>query len=219
MDIMNTSLQNTDSLGSAPKERTERLIIRKASEKYAASYCQTFDLVAREGKFLSISSGYALDEMIRFIRACRECGYPQFFLMDEHHNAVGWCDIVRRSDQPDDVGYLGIGIRREYRHNGWGMKLMTAAIHDAQRRGFNEIRLEVRTSNDNAIRTYRRLGFVKIAHQKDGVVTDGVAEDIWIMSLMSRELSHEQFDGERFFAKFPKIKYKFQPSESRGDGA
>lgn len=197
----------------------KEVTIKKSLEKYAVSYCQTFDLVAREGKFLSISSGYSLDEIVRFIRVCRECGYPQFLLINSDNQAVGWCDIVRRSDEPDDVGYLGIGILKEYRHRGLGTQLMTAAINDAKKRGFHEIRLEVRTSNYNAIRTYRRLGFVKIAHIQNGVITDGIAEDIWLMSLMSRELNHDYFDGERFFTKFPKIKYKFTPKEGKGEGA
>lgn len=206
------------NMNTVQNVRPEKMTIKKSSEKYAASYCQTFDCVAREGKFLSISGGYPMDEIIRFIRACRECGYPQFLLINENDLAVGWCDIVRRSNEPDDVGYLGIGILKEYRRRGWGMRLMTAAINDAKKRGFNEIRLEVRTSNFNAIRTYRRLGFVKIAHIKDGVVTDGVAEDVWLMSLMSRELRHGYFDGEKFFSKFSRIKYKFKSKEGKGDG-
>lgn len=215
METMNT-LQKTPFVDNTPAIDLKKITVKKSSEKYAASYTQTFDLVAREGKFLSISSGYSLDEMVRFIRTCRDCGYPQFLLINENDNAVGWCDIVRRSDQPDDVGYLGIGILKEYRHKGLGMKLMTTAINEAKKRGFHEIRLEVRASNVNAIRTYRRLGFVKIAHLKDGVITDGVAEDVWLMSLLSRELNHEHFDGEDFLSRFPKIKYKFKRKE--GDG-
>lgn len=203
-----------DDMNNAQNVKSEKMKIKKSSEKYAASYCQTFDCVAREGKFLSISRGYPMDDIIRFIKACRECGYPQFLLINEDDLAVGWCDIVRRSDEPDDVGYLGIGILKEYRHMGWGMNLMTTTINEAKKRGFNEIRLEVRTSNFNAIRTYRRLGFVKIAHIKDGVVTNGVSEDVWLMSLMSRDIRHENFDGEKFFSRFPGIKYKFKPKES-----
>lgn len=215
MKPMNTS-QDIKRINIMPAIDLNKVKVKKSSEKYAASYTQTFDLVAREGKFLSISSGYSLDEMVRFIRTCRDCGYPQFLLINENDSAVGWCDIVRRSDQPDDVGYLGVGILKEYRHKGLGQKLMTAAINDAKKRGFHEIRLEVRTSNANAIRTYRQLGFVKIAHLKDGVITDGVAEDVWLMSLLSRELNHERFDGEDFLSRFPKIKYKFKPKEGEG---
>ena len=80
-------------------------------------------------------------------------------------------------------------------------------------RGFHEIRLEVRASNTGAIRTYRRLGFVKIAHISDGVVTDGVSEDIWLMSLYARRLAHSGFDGKAFVKNFPRIGYRFQPPE------
>ena len=91
---------------------------------------------------------------------------------------------------------------------GWGSRLMTATIRDARKRGFNEIRLEVRASNYNAIRTYTRLGFVKIAYKSDGVVTDGIPEDVWVMSLYAREITAEGFDRENFFGRFPKVRFK-----------
>lgn len=180
----------------------DELKIVRSSEKYAASYCETFDEVAKEGRFLSISGGYPLEDMLRFIKGCRRCGFPQFLLIEPGGRAVGWCDIVRRSDEPDDVGFLGVGIAKAYRGRGWGAKLMTATIKDAKKRGFNEIRLEVRASNYNAIRTYTRLGFVKIAYKTDGVVTDGVAEDVWLMSLYHRELKTDGFDRTKFFDRF-----------------
>ena len=187
--------------------------IVRSSEKYAVSYCETFDEVAKEGKFLSISGGYPVEDIIRFIGTCRQCGYPQFLLIAPDGRAVGWCDIVRRFDEPDDVGFLGVGIAKRYRGMGWGSRLMTATINDAVKRGFNEIRLEVRASNYNAIRTYTRLGFVKIAYTSDGVVTDGVAEDVWVMSLYCRELHSEGFDRDRFFGRFPKTGFRFIKSD------
>lgn len=187
------------------------LKIVRSSEKYAVSYCETFDEVAKEGKFLSISGGYPLEDIVRFIRICRQCGYPQFLLIEPGGRAVGWCDIVRRSEEPDDVGFLGIGIAKRYRSMGWGSRLMVETINDAKKRGFNEIRLEVRASNFNAIRTYTRLGFVRIAYKSDGVVTDGVAEDIWVMSLFCREISPEGFGRKEFFRRFPKTGFKFKP--------
>lgn len=187
------------------------LKIVRSTEKYAVSYCETFDEVAKEGKFLSISGGYPVEDIIRFIQSCRQCGYPQFLLIEPGGRAVGWCDIVRRSEEPDDVGFLGVGIAKRYRGMGWGSRLMTATIHDAGKRGFNEIRLEVRASNYNAIRTYTRLGFVRIAYKTDGVVTDGVAEDIWVMSLYCRKITAEGFGREDFFKKFPKTGFRFKP--------
>ncbi len=205
-------MRHYDAGGSRGQLKMDELKIVRSSEKYAASYCETFDEVAKEGKFLSISGGYPLEDIIRFIRGCRDCGYPQFLLIAPDDRAVGWCDIVRRCDEPDDVGFLGVGIAARYRGMGWGARLMTATIDDARKRGFNEIRLEVRASNYNAIRTYTRLGFVKIAYQTDGVVTDGVAEDIWVMSLYSRRVRSEGFDRETFFRRFPKTEFVFRKS-------
>lgn len=156
--------------------------IVKASQRYAASYCKTMDLVAREGKFLSVSKGYPLSEIKLFIKICRECGYPQFFLINEDKKAVGWCDIVSRSNEPADVGFLGIGILSEYRNMGWGSRLIDTTVKKALSGEFNEIRLEVRVSNKNAIHTYEKYGFVFLKYLKDGVTTDGVNEDVIVMS-------------------------------------
>lgn len=186
------------------------LKIVKSSKKYANSYCDAMDSVSREGKFLSVNKGYPLPEIIRFIKICRECGYPQYFLINEEDKAVGWCDIVRRSNQPDDVGYLGIGILKPYRNMGWGTKLIDAAIQDAIKRGFNEIRLEVRASNANAIHTYKKYGFVCISYDVDGVTTNGVSEDVWTMSYMARNLESDKFSCDKFFNIFPKIKFKLE---------
>lgn len=185
------------------------LKIVKASKKYAVSYCDTLDSVSREKKFLSISKGYPLHQIIQFIKVCQECGYPQYFLINGDNEAVGWCDIVRRSDEPPDVGYLGIGILKNYRGLGWGTKLMETTINAAKKCGFNEIRLEVRASNGNAIKTYKKFGFVDVGYNKDGVITDGEREDVWIMSYMLRNIISDNFDRHNFFGMFPKIKYHF----------
>lgn len=208
------TLNKADGAVSASSQE-EKLTVRKSSERYIKSYWRTFDCVAREGKFLSISEGYPMKDLIAFIRGCRECGYPQYLLINGRQEAVGWCDIVRRTDEPDDVGFLGVGVLKEYRHRGLGSQLMRTAIDEARRRGFREIRLEVRTSNHNAIRTYRRLGFVKIALRKDGVVTDGAAEDIWVMSLMARELPPTGFKRHSFFAAFHQKPFRFRPTEEK----
>lgn len=184
---------------------TELKIVR-SSPKYTDSYAECFDAVAREGKFLTISHGYPPASMEEFIRGCHACGFPQYFLIDGQKRAVGWCDIVHRRETPDDVGYLGVGLLREYRGRGWGSRLMAATIRDAERRGFREIRLEVRVSNYNAIRTYRRLGFVRIAYQPDGVTTDGVSEDVWLMRLHARRIPRSHFRGDAFFRRFPRVR-------------
>ena len=172
----------------------DELKIVRSTEKYAVSYCETFDEVAKEGKFLSISGGYPVEDIIKFIKTCKQCGYPQFLLVEPGGRAVGWCDIVRRCDEPDDVGFLGVGIAKQYRGMGWGSKLMTATINDAE--------------------TYTRLGFVKVTYRSEGVVTDGVAEDVWVMSLYSRHIAAEGFEREKFFDRFPGVNFRFRRQQA-----
>jgi ribosomal protein S18 acetylase RimI-like enzyme len=53
-------------------------------------------------------------------------------------------------------------VRKEYRGQGIGRKLMNAVIREAGQRQCNRITLEVRNDNDTAQKLYRSLGFEEV---------------------------------------------------------
>ncbi len=69
------------------------------------------------------------------------------------------------------VGYVGdwnsagkgqswnLNVQKEARRKGIGRKLMTALLLEGEKEGINDFTLEVRVSNEPAIKLYKSLGF------------------------------------------------------------
>jgi [ribosomal protein S18]-alanine N-acetyltransferase len=98
--------------------------------------------------------------------------------------------IVLRRDE-EIVGYGGmwrmydeahvttIGVRLDQQHRGYGRILFAALIQSAYDLGAKWITLEVRISNENAIRMYERFAF-KVIGRRRGYYTDN-GEDAIVM--------------------------------------
>lgn len=134
-----------------------------AEERYCTSHAATISAVAREGLYLSNNTGFSYESILYFYKSCRELGYPQYYVVNSEDKAVGWCDIVPRDKTGRKVGYIGVGLRKEYRERGIGTQLMQHAIDHAKEFGFTELRLECRASNKRALYVYEhKLGFHKM---------------------------------------------------------
>jgi len=98
--------------------------------------------------------------------------------------------IVLRKDE-EIVGYAGmwrmydeahvttIGVRHDVQHSGYGRVLFAALVQAAYDMGAKWVTLEVRTSNDNAMRMYEAFGF-KVIGRRKGYYTDN-GEDAIVM--------------------------------------
>ena len=91
----------------------------------------------------------------------------------------------------DIVGYAGmwrmydeahvttIGVRQDLQHQGYGRILFAALVQAAYDMGAKWVTLEVRTSNDNAMRMYENFSF-KVIGRRKGYYTDN-GEDAIVM--------------------------------------
>lgn len=80
----------------------------------------------------------------------------------------------------EDAGYgwlapgvpeLSLSVMRGHRHQGWGRRLLAAALEEARRRGTLRVSLSVEPTNRAAIDLYRSEGFVDVAgREEDGVM-------------------------------------------------
>ncbi|HUY74547.1 MAG TPA: ribosomal protein S18-alanine N-acetyltransferase [Candidatus Dormibacteraeota bacterium] len=99
---------------------------------------------------------------------------------------------VRSSDfDPTIVGYGGmwrmydeahvttIGVRHDLHHHGYGRILFAGLVQAAYDMGAKWVTLEVRTTNDNAMRMYEGFGF-KVIGRRKGYYTDN-GEDAIVM--------------------------------------
>lgn len=73
--------------------------------------------------------------------------------------AVLWCVV--------DQGELAnIAVRPELRGRGLGARLLDEVLAAARRRGVTQLYLEVRDSNDAALRLYERFGFREVGRRR-----------------------------------------------------
>jgi [ribosomal protein S18]-alanine N-acetyltransferase len=102
--------------------------------------------------------------------------------------------LRREGEDPSEdeiVGYAGmwrmydeahvttIGVRHDLQHSGYGRILFAALVQAAYDMGAKWITLEVRTSNENAMRMYEGFGF-KVIGRRRGYYTDN-GEDAIVM--------------------------------------
>ncbi|MBV9576326.1 MAG: ribosomal protein S18-alanine N-acetyltransferase [Gammaproteobacteria bacterium] len=83
---------------------------------------------------------------------------------------------------------LNLAVTHEYQHQGFGRKLMEAALMYAKKAGVGIAYLEVRCSNLRAIKLYKNMKFQLIGERKDYYPTVSGKEDAYIFA---KSLSEE----------------------------
>lgn len=81
-----------------------------------------------------------------------------FLVVEEKKQILGYCGLLMVLDEGD---VTNVAVRRDRQKEGIGNFLMESMIRLAEEQGVNTIHLEVRQSNETAIRLYERLGFAR----------------------------------------------------------
>ena len=79
----------------------------------------------------------------------------------------------------DEAHVTTIGVRRDLQHHGFGRILFAGLVQAAYDMGAKWVTLEVRTTNDNAMKMYEGFGF-KVIGRRKGYYTDN-GEDAIVM--------------------------------------
>lgn len=66
----------------------------------------------------------------------------------------------------DEAHLLNIGVCQRYQGQGYGARMLRHAMECARRHGATKLFLEVRPSNDKAVRLYHHFGFHQIGLRK-----------------------------------------------------
>ena len=74
--------------------------------------------------------------------------------------AIAYCAL-------DEAEVINVAVRREHRRRGYGDALLKKLIAECEARGAASIFLEVRQSNEGAIRLYEGLGFKETGTRKN----------------------------------------------------
>jgi ribosomal-protein-alanine N-acetyltransferase len=117
------------------------------------------------------------------------------YMILRHEGMVEGIELPKHFRSPDldptIVGYGGmwrmydeahvttIGVRRDLQHHGYGRILFAGLVQASYDMGAKWITLEVRTTNDNAMKMYEAFGF-KVIGRRKGYYTDN-GEDAIVM--------------------------------------
>lgn len=168
-------------------EITIRPVVQEDFEAFHA----TVDAVAKEGLWLARLAAPPLADCHAFIAENLAKGWPHFVALDGK-KLIGWCDIVgdARENQAHGAS-LGMGLRRDYRGQGIGRRLIETTIAAAWAAGFKRIQLTVNADNAAGIALYRKVGFEaeglfrKAARRPEGYI------DVIPMALLAKDMLSE----------------------------
>lgn len=100
-----------------------------------------------------------------------------FLVVEEKERILGYCGVLRVLDEGD---VLNVAVAADRQREGIGHFLMESLVRLTKDLGVNILHLEVRSSNETALRLYERVGFHKDGVRK-GYYTDPV-EDAVLMT-------------------------------------
>ncbi|MBO3832463.1 MAG: GNAT family N-acetyltransferase [Candidatus Brockarchaeota archaeon] len=72
---------------------------------------------------------------------------------------VGNSEVTRGTGSQGHVGFLGVGVAREYRDLGIGTRMLKTLIEESRRIGLRLLVLDVYAMNARARHVYKKLGF------------------------------------------------------------
>lgn len=159
----------------------ENIKFIEINEKYIDSFWESFNTIASERKYLAVISAFPLESTVEFLKTSKINKVPYLFVLDTKKDiVVGWCDAQPKNNK---VGYLGMGLLKEYREKGIGKKLIQEVLRISKAFGHTSVELEVRNTNTRAINLYKSVGFYEIAIIKDGLKLDNMVEDVIQMKI------------------------------------
>ncbi|PYJ98701.1 MAG: GNAT family N-acetyltransferase [Verrucomicrobia bacterium] len=162
----------------------ENIRIVPMAAEHIESFRECLDAVAKERRYLALTSAPPPDAVREFIRSAIMRRVPQFVALDGQR-VIGWCDIFPHEKESfAHVGRLGMGMLRDFRGQGIGQRLAEKAIAQAKKIGLERIELDAYASNQPAIRLYGKLGFVVEGIKRKARKLDGAYDDVLVMALL-----------------------------------
>lgn len=127
--------------------------------QYIESFYETLKFVAQEKIYIEMIKPPPIEKVRSFQKNLISKNGPTYYAMKENQ-VIGWCDVFpEENPRQAHRGGLGMGILPEFRGKGIGTRLLGKVIEKSKVFGLEKIELHVYTSNEAAIRLYKKLGF------------------------------------------------------------
>ena len=161
-----------------------QVTIRLISPDDIESLHSCMDRVAGERKYLGFTRAAPIEELRKSLVEDMERAVIRLIAIDDS-KIVGWCHIKPdRWEGFTHAGWLGMGVLKEYRHQGIGSALLHQALAEARNRGLERVELSVFASNATAIHLYEKFKFEIEGRKKKARKLDGTYYDIIVMALI-----------------------------------
>jgi len=89
-------------------------------------------------------------------RGALEPAYALNLVIEEDGQILGYCGLLQSFEE---ANITNVAVKADARRRGAGRTMLTALLHAARERGVTDVNLEVRVSNEPALRLYESLGF------------------------------------------------------------
>jgi RimJ/RimL family protein N-acetyltransferase len=170
-----------------PKVQLRELTIDDAEDRY--QWCLDREVT----KHLNMPERYppfSREETQAWIRMCinQTNGYEQKAIITEEGKHIGWIDF-KNIDKLNKHAELGIAIGdKSYWGKGYGLSAMNEMlIWGFQQLELNKIWLRVEIDNENAIKSYKNMGYVEEGILRQDRLRNGEFVDRLRMSILKDE--------------------------------
>lgn len=105
------------------------------------------------------------EEMIASYMDSLENG-AYFIVARTHECLIGWVLVDRSLDwfTQKEIGWISdVYVKKEFRQNGAAKSLMEQSLVEFKHLGYDDVRLNVFSFNEKAIRLYEKLGFKEVS--------------------------------------------------------
>jgi RimJ/RimL family protein N-acetyltransferase len=161
--------------------------IRQTNLNDAIAVANCIDTIARERLYLSSLRGCSREETRAYIEYLERIGGVHLVVVLAD-TVVGWGDITPGMfDGLDHVGHLTMGLLKEHRGQGFGKKLLAAALRIAFSKYYERVELYVFASNTRAVEFYRHIGFQQEGVKRRARKLYGKYDDILVFRMLKSE--------------------------------
>ncbi len=165
-------------------------VIERARPEEAAALLEYLKIVGGETDNLSFGAEgvpLSLEAEQDYLRAqCGSADNAQYFAKVDGE-IIGTASLNRGYNRMSHRGVFGISLKKAWWGCGAAAAMMEAILAFARENGFEQLNLEVRSSNARAIRLYEKYGFRKLCTFPHFFKIDGKYVDFDLMNLELNE--------------------------------
>ena len=165
-------------------------VIERARAEDAAALLDYLKIVGGETENLSFGAEgvpLSLEEEQNYLRSqCESTDNAQYFAKVDGE-IVGTASLNRNHNRMSHRGVFGISLKKAWWGCGAAPALMKAILAFAKENGFEQLNLEVRSSNARAIHLYEKYGFRKLCTFPHFFEINGEYVDFDLMNLELNE--------------------------------